>query len=117
MKSNFGTTHLTLFELVPEIGTELGRVDSVIQEDFPHIAKQVTLFWGTVECLDFLESLINWHPEHDRPQRQGFPFYAIQEIAIITAVHKKKFPHLYTERRRSNEDVWGGAPDRGRDET
>lgn len=109
VQSDFGqNTANTVFELVPTIGQELGRIDSVLDDDFPHIAQKIISMWGSQELVDLLQEMVNWHPTPDRKQRKGFPFYAMRELAIIIIYHNQLFPEY-----DKPFDIWAHDPSRG----
>ena len=95
-----------LYDMLPELGESLGSADSIIDEQFPHIAKKLIYLWGSKECMEELEDLINFIPSDDRPTRMGFPFYAIQELVTLQEIHHKQFPNLNTKFSNRSKDVW-----------
>lgn len=58
-------------------------------EKYPHIIKNITLFWGTKRCRDYLESLLLI--ESDR-NRAGFQPGALFEILFLIKLHDNVFP-------------------------
>lgn len=96
----------TLFELVPEIGIERGSGDSIIDEQFPHIKEKLLLLWGSRECMEYLQSLIEYSVSTDRSGRQGFPFHAVVELNIIRRVHHRDFSHEDTTFAMRQNDIW-----------
>lgn len=100
---------MKIYDLVPLIGDKTGSIESIIDKQYPHVAKKIYLMWGSTECLDFLEGLINFTPTPDRPHRQGFPFEVMTEIHLIIEQHQNDFPFMYSKMRGRETDVWGGG--------
>ena len=111
MKADFGQTAPTVYELVADLRKSAS--ESLIDKDFPHIAEKIKYLWGTIELLEQLEPMLQWHPTEERPNRAGFPMEVVTEITVILNYHYKKFPFIRTERYNTLNDVWGGAPDKG----
>ena len=113
-KANFGLIPDSVFELVPEIGYELGRVDSMLDYEYPHIADKIIKMWGSEELSTYLEDLLDYNYTIERPKRKGFPFYVLNEINVIIKTHNRKFPQYKTAKKIDDEDVWGSRPDRNK---
>lgn len=104
-KSSHGKDNL--FDLVPEIGEQMGCLDSVIDHQFPHIAEIILSLWGSSECMDYLDELLNYVPDVQRPHgRQGFPFPAMRELTIIQQYHVSEFPNLDSQWKRRSDNPW-----------
>lgn len=95
-----------LYDMLPELGEKMGSADSIIDARFPHIAKNIIIMWGSSECMDYLDSLINYTPTSDRPDRQGFPFHAIIELNHIMSIHQEKFPTIKSRYSIRANDPW-----------
>lgn len=103
----FGTPqYKNLFEMLPTLGEHTGYIDSIIDVDYPHISKKIILMWGSNECVDYIESLINYSHSHDRPMRQGFPLQALLELQFVLDEHVRQFPYMKSELMKSMEDPW-----------
>ena len=87
---------MKVYDLVPRIGEELGTIDSVIDEQYPHIAEKINLFWGESELIEYLDNLTKYEPSPDRPDRKGFSFDVINELQIIIDTHHEQFPEIYS---------------------
>lgn len=95
-----------LYDMIPAIGEQTGYVDSIIDEQFPHIAEKIWIMWGSEECMNYIENLVNYSPTADRPERQGFPFQALIELNIILDEHQKQFPNIKTELTHRVNTPW-----------
>ena len=103
----FGSNPKTVFELLPELGEELGCIDTTIDEQFPHIKEKILFLWGSVECADYLDSLLNYAPDPQRPNsRQGFPFQTVRELNIIQREHDRLFPYSNSVYRQRKDNPW-----------
>lgn len=96
----------TIFEVVPEIGEELGCIDSAIDHHFPHIAEKLLFLWGSSECAEYIISLLDGSYEVGRPSREGFPLWALKELLIIQKIHDERFPFIDSTRTRRKKDPW-----------
>lgn len=95
-----------LFELIPDIGEQMGSIDSVLDEQFPHISKIILYLWGSEECLAYIEELLNFIPTPERPFRKGFPFQALKELLIVMEYHNSKFPYMRSATKARKENFW-----------
>lgn len=97
----------SLLELVPEIQSQTNCESSILDSQFPHVSKRIRDTWGTAECMDYLEELLNYTPDSQRPHgRQGFPFEAMKELSIVQAHHIDKFPNLNSKHQRRKDNPW-----------
>lgn len=95
-----------MYDLVPEIGEQTGMIDSIIDVQYPHIARKLSLFWGEPECLNEIENLLNYSYDPNRPVRQGFPPEVFRELYIILDKHRKEFPKVKNDLTHRIEDPW-----------
>jgi hypothetical protein len=59
---------------------------------FPHVQKRIELFWGTVECREYLNGLTLTDTT-----KQGFPFDVVSVLFDLLGDHDDKFPqHIPT---------------------
>lgn len=97
----------SLFEMLPAIGEQMGSIDSIIDERFPHISKKIIFLWGSTECLQYIENdLLHHSPTPDRPIRQGFPLQVLLELDIIHKEHQRQFPHITSDLIIRKNDPW-----------
>lgn len=80
----------TIAELVPEVIAKYGK--SMFDEQYPHIVKNLCMFWGSDFFNEYVQNLIAIYPTSNRPIRQGFPFEALKELRVIVDAHAEKFP-------------------------
>lgn len=79
---------------------------SEIDLNFPHIAEKILLLWGTTECMDYMEELLNYVPTPERPERQGFPFAVMTELSVIQNYHVTQFPGTECDWKRRKDNPW-----------
>ena len=78
-----------------------------IDLNFPHIAEKILLLWGSSECMDYLEELLNYVPTSERPElRQGFPFAVMTELSVIQNHHIAQFPETECNWKRRRDNHW-----------
>lgn len=82
---------------------ESGASFSLIDRDFPHIAKLLNMYWGSAECIKYIDELLNFVPTKERPSRNGFPFEVLLELNVIYEYHCREYPSSCQPK-----DVWGG---------
>ena len=100
-------TYDSVFDLVPNIGIEMGSVDSIIDNDFPHISKKILLLWESQELVNYIENdLMCTEPTPDRPSRKGFPLQVLMELDIILKYHIKMFPYFKSTQATLSSDHW-----------
>ena len=99
-----------LIEFLPDFVEKIKTDNSCIDDDFPHISQTIIYLWGSVECMEYMDGLINYSVTTERPEsRQGFPFKAINEITVLMHMHDEKFPFIgSTFRTRKEHNIWGG---------
>ena len=94
----------SLKELVPALEE---KAVCEIDLNFPHISEKILLLWGNTECMDYLEELLNYVPDAQRPHgRQGFPFGVMTELGVIQNYHVSQFPELDSCWKRRNDNPW-----------
>lgn len=101
----------TIFDLVPLLH-EKGLTQSVFDTDFPHVSEKIVTMWGSIECLEYIESLKEWVPTSDRPTRQGFPLHAIIELEYIYEHHIQQFPYMKTRSMLASDCPWSSTTKR-----
>lgn len=90
----------SLSALVPDLGSE-------IDTTFPHIAEKIIALWGSSECMDYLEELLNYVPTSERPNsRQGFPFAVMTELSVIQNYHIIQYPETECSWKRRKDNPW-----------
>ena len=62
--------------------------------EFPHVVKNVDLYWGFAECVPYLESLL----VDTRGGRRGFPFNTVLAIQKLVDLHNEKWPQHKPDR-------------------
>jgi hypothetical protein len=82
-----------LSTLVPNLSDE-------IDNSYPHIAKEIVELWGTISCLEYIESLLTHDPIPDRPTRAGFPLSALLNIELIYETHIERYPYLESKKMK-----------------
>lgn len=97
---------IDLFEMIPEIGEQTSYIDSVIEINYPHIAKNIKQLWGYPEFYHYMEELLNFTPNDNRTARKGFQMSAIIELSIILEAHMKRFPHIENAHLNRSKDPW-----------
>lgn len=102
----FSTLPDNLYDLVPEIGATTGFIDSKIDVDYPHITKTIILLWGSPECLNYIDSLLNYSASKDRNVRQGFPFVVLTELSCVLQEHRRQFPNIHADVTHRIDDAW-----------
>jgi hypothetical protein len=98
------TNETTLLSLAPEIEIVFGSC--IIDEQFPHVAENLILFWGEPEFYEQTDRLMSYSYDHNRSHRQGFPFRAIQELEIAVRVHHRCFPDVPSLFNDRDNDPW-----------
>lgn len=96
----------SLYKLVPEIGEQTGMIDSVIDVQYPHVARKLCLFWGEPEFLIEIDNLLNYSYDPERPVRQGFPPEVFKELYILLDAHRKAFPNVKTDLTHRIDNPW-----------
>lgn len=96
-----------VFDMLPTLGEQMGSADSIIDEQFPHIAKKILFLWGSQECVDYIEQdLLHFTPTPERPERAGFPLQVLLELDIILNEHIKRFPLYRSSLKDRQNDPW-----------
>jgi|688.fasta_scaffold441087_2 hypothetical protein len=82
------------------ISYNIPEIDSAIKnlEDFPHIIKNLQLFWGTQEFYEIVDNILF----ANRYDRNGLPKPTFTTLLNICEIHKKKFP------KKETVDIWNG---------
>jgi hypothetical protein len=65
----------------PEIGD--GLPESCIEQQFPHIAKKLTLAWPSEACALYIADLV----VNTREARQGFPKEVVEDLLMLHAIN------------------------------
>lgn len=91
-----------LYDLVPEIGKQMGTTESIIDIKYPHISKTLITLWGSPQCLKEIEELLGYTYTENRPSRQGFDLLALKELNIIMEAHMKQYPNINMNIRQGN---------------
>jgi hypothetical protein len=60
--------------------------------NFPHIVSRIDLMWGCPECRTYLYGLAV--VDGSKPNRQGFPFEALDALVLLLALHDQFFPQF-----------------------
>ena len=80
--------------------------ESILDAEFPHVAQVILSLWGSKECVDYLESLTEYNFRMDRPDRFGFPFTAVVEIATLLEAHVAAFPEFQGVISLRGNNIW-----------
>jgi hypothetical protein len=56
-----------------------------LERRFPHVFEHIASLWGSAELMDYLQDLLLT----DRPNRQGFPTEAAEEILRLYATYQE----------------------------
>ena len=80
--------------------------DLILDIEFPKIAHRLSQLWGSVECLNEIENLLNYSYTKERPLRQGFSFSVILELQNLLVTHTNQFPFMHSEFTRQLNDPW-----------
>lgn len=62
-----------------------------IRAEFPHIAKNLRVYWGNLECVSYLRNLL-----HDTRgnSRKGFPMDILLALQGLLDAHATGYPHI-----------------------
>lgn len=96
----------TVFDLVPRLGEELKCSDTSIDLQFPHIKDKILFLWGSLECADYIDSLLNYAPDDYRTTRAGFPFQTVKELNILQQEHDRLFSYSKSIYRQRKDNPW-----------
>lgn len=99
----------TLSEMLPELGEHFSYEKSILDREYPHVAKTIVAIWGSSECMNYMEDLIGYTPTEERLSRQGFLFEAVKELNWLILHHQEKFPFLDSRFKRRSQDPWHTA--------
>lgn len=85
----------TICEVIPDFAVRFGYAESLLDNEFPYIARRIALMWGSQEVVDYIENdLIHHTPSKQRPMRAGFSQAVMKELLNIVAVHAELFPGI-----------------------
>ena len=84
----------------------MGIEHSAIDAEFPHVSKKLLSLWGTGECMDYLEDLLNYEPSAERPQREGFPFGVMRELQVVQHYHIEQYPEVQCRHKTRKDNPW-----------
>lgn len=68
----------------------LPEMELTLLQEFPHVAKKLALFWGSIFFNDYVDNLV----AVERKDRQGFPFHTIMELQKIIDKHEEIYPEF-----------------------
>ena len=71
---------------------------SPLEEKFPRLVQEITVFWGSPTCYEKLQSLLIDH----RGGRRGFPEDVHSDLSLLLAL---------TPRPKGPYDIWSDAMD------
>jgi hypothetical protein len=71
---------------------------SPLEEQFPRLVPEITVFWGSPTCYEKLQSLLIDH----RGGRNGFPEDVHSDLSLLLAI---------TPRPKGPYDIWNDALD------
>lgn len=74
-------------EVVPQMNLS-------IEKNFPHIFKNLSIFWGSSIFNDYVDTLVSV----ERKERQGFPFEVLMELQKIVDKHEEEYPQFKRQR-------------------
>ncbi len=80
---------MILKKLIKEFSAYLKDKESILDRDYPHLAKKIELHWGYEEFYPFMNGLIV--NDKDR-NREGFSLEAVQELYELNEIHERLFP-------------------------
>ena len=72
---------------------------AVINEKFPHIAKNISFLWGYKELNDYMNRLFT---DTRGGKRQGFSFEIVTVLMELLEQHKREYPQF-----NFKEEVFG----------
>lgn len=61
-----------------------GRPECTIEQQFPQIAKKLTMVWPSEACATYLSSLL----VSDRESRRGFPPEVVEDLLMLHAMNE-----------------------------
>lgn len=80
--------------LIPEVKAKLGTSISLLDTQYAHVAKNMTIYWGRAQFYEYVEELLLYSPTSVRPKREGFHDDAVNEIFLVIKLHDTLFPEL-----------------------
>lgn len=84
---------MSLFDWQPH----LKEMMSHLIVHYPHVVDKLQEIWGTSDGAEYLIDLLEYSPEKNRIDRQGFSWEAVFEIQNILEEHENQFPDLHKE--------------------
>jgi hypothetical protein len=63
-----------------------GRPESRIEQQFPHVAKKLTVLWPSEACEVYLRSLLVM----DRETREGFPPEVVEDLLMLYSMNEMR---------------------------
>jgi hypothetical protein len=76
---------------IPELKELFLAEPSILHTNYPHIAKNIVLFWGSVDFDEYFTSLMISDRNKDRA---GFADEVSLEIFNIKSIHDSTFPSI-----------------------
>jgi len=80
---------MALKTTIKEFRALLGNKESLLDQNFKHLAQKIELHWGYDEFYPFMEKLML---DTRDGQRAGFPLDVLQEITVLHEIHTKLYP-------------------------
>jgi len=80
---------MTLKKTIKEFSALLGDKESLLDQNFKHLAQKIELHWGYDEFYPFMEKLML---DTRDGQRAGFPLEVLEEITMLHEIHAKLYP-------------------------
>lgn len=64
---------------------------ALVEQQYPHIAKNLKLFWGHQDFYNIVDILLN---DTRNGKRRGFPKDIATAMFVLVSKHNECFPHL-----------------------
>ena len=87
---------------IPELKELFLAEPSILQANYPHIAKSIVLFWGSVDFYEYFTNLMISDRNQDRA---GFSDEVSLEIFHIKSIHDSAFPTIAMNKMWSGDTL------------
>lgn len=69
----------------------------MLEQNHPHIIETIGLYWGNVECRDYILYLLN---DSRDGIRNGFEFKTASELIFLLNVHDIRYPEFVPKQQQ-----------------
>ena len=87
---HLATRPLPLHELPPEVGIE--KAMAVIETHHARIAKAIRIFWGSRDCVEYIQKLVMSGGDGFGNARIGFKPEVLAALMSLASMHQREFP-------------------------